>query len=193
MKKENGNQTQRAFLEERALSRFQRAMKAAKNRPAEKRKASDKYVSELRAISGIGILMGWFAKRSIVVEFVSHCPTGGLLSGSTITMSSSFSAVKQLIGLLHEAGHVLVVAAGKSRNDEDRFAHGYNALLDPSVNKKFLHKVEIVEEELEAWHRGKKLAKKLGITYDESVFYDDRSRSMKTYFAWALCGKKYPT
>jgi len=92
----------------------------------------------------------------------------------------------QLHVMLHECGHYLINVFNK----EGRFANGHDA--KKCDRKKFDHKIDVVEEELEAWHRGWRLGTRLGFftqLRDKRHYYETRALNMKTYFKWAL---KYP-
>lgn len=75
-----------------------------------------------------------------------------------IIYNASGSYKTQLYSLLHEAGHFL---QGKSRNFTV-----HNLIYQDKIYTKY-QKYRLLEQEMDAWDRGLKLAKKLGIPVDE--------------------------
>ena len=88
---------------------------------------------------------------------------------------------QQLFMLLHECGHYLI---GYPESHE-RFGHGYPA-SDPGEKRQFLHRVDVVDEEMEAWHRGRRLASRLKIKIDLVEYNKLRAQMLKTHLKWAL-------
>ena len=115
---------------------------------------------------------------------------GGLYNNEekTIYINSRQSIEKQLYILLHECGHLLI--DDRSETTEHRFKNGYYA-NDASVKRRFIHRCTILEEEFEAWHRGRKLAIKLGIKVNDDSFSDLKAKFLKSYMKWALSDPKY--
>ena len=85
-----------------------------------------------------------------------------------INICSRKGIEKKLYGLLHECGHALI------RRDWTKFESEYpahaTAELDRRKMKSDKYKVSLVEEEVEAWKRGRRLAKRLGIYVDDYKF-----------------------
>ena len=83
--------------------------------------------------------------------------------------------------LLHECGHHLI----GMKEHHERFGQGYPLGNDPAVAKTKAHKVACLEEEFEAWHRGWKLARRLGLAITRSDFDELRIECLKSYIDWA--------
>ena len=147
---------------------------------------------DIVSIQGIHLVVDWAASKSIGVDFTNR-KCGGLYDGEhkIIIINSRMSYEKQLFVLLHECGHVLVGA--QAYHETSRWRMGYPSASDPVLSKKFVHRCAVVEEEFEAWHRGKKLAKKLGVTLDEDKFDHAKVEFLKTYMKWALKDPDYET
>ena len=81
--------------------------------------------------------------------------------------------------ILHEAGHVLVynspgdmkLLPGEMRNNKD-------------LTKE--QKVLVVEEEMEAWKRGKKLGRRLMIPINEEKWEKEKAQAITNYMKWAI-------
>jgi len=91
----------------------------------------------------------------------------------------------QMYSLLHECGHAL---AYESKGYKDRFptlaARRFKtAKVNPRTNT---FKVEGIIEEYDAWHRGLKLAERLGIEVDKEDYGKYASRYVMTYVRRAI-------
>ena len=93
-----------------------------------------------------------------------------------------------MIVLLHECGHHLIGV----NDDHDRFGMGYPQ-SDPEITKTFHHRVSCLEEEMEAWHRGWKLAKRLNLTVDRDVFDAMRLKCIRSYIKWTVKPNTFKT
>lgn len=173
---------QRKDWEERAWARYER--QKSKD-PASEPKARERLDRDLNAASGLNAIVGWINHRGIKVEFTNG-QAGGIYSTSekTIYINSTQTYEHQLFVLLHESGHLLIGLTDPSK--PHRFRLGYPSSHDPALKGKFIHRCAILEEEFEAWHRGHKLAKKLGIDIDEHRWSELKSQFIKSYIKWSL-------
>lgn len=92
----------------------------------------------------------------------------------------------QLYDLIHEIGHLLIHG---SKRDYKHY-HPVQFLADKNHKNKNLarskrYKLDVVEEELKAWARGKKLAERLGVFIDQEIFIKNRCAKVFTYVDWA--------
>jgi len=145
-------------------------------------------IADLNAIKGIQEIVTWCNFRRINVEF-SKNPGGYYSSNSkTIYINSRQSVEKQLYILLHECGHLLI--DDRSESTGFRFKNGYYT-KEEGIKRKFIYRCTILEEEFEAWHRGRKLATKLGIEINDDRFSALKAKFLKSYMRWALGDPKY--
>lgn len=97
----------------------------------------------------------------------------------TIYISTRQKKETQLFGLLHECGHLLI-------QTNPTYKKNFPITNKVYKNKKFLHtnllKMENLEEEIEAWRRGKKLAERLNIKLNEESFEKTRIECLRSYF-----------
>ena len=64
----------------------------------------------------------------------------------------------------------------------------YASSCDLRIAKSKAYRVSIVAEEIEAWKRGRRLAKKLGHRVDDKKFDKMISENVMTYIDWAATG-----
>lgn len=161
----------------RAWDRLRRAVLRGGN----KGEIETTYAADMYAISDLEALIGWCEGRKLNVEFVKKAAAVYLHHEGAIKVSSRLSPARQLVLLLHECGHHLI----GMKDQHERFGMGYPQ-TDPEVTKTFHHRVSCLEEELEAWHRGWKLVKRLGLSVDRSFYDEVRLECIRTYIKWAL-------
>ena len=101
-----------------------------------------------------------------------------------INICSRKGIEKKLYGLLHECGHALI------RENWTKFQKEFPAHAacgyDRRKNRTDGYRVSLVEEEYEAWKRGKRLAKRLGIELDEERYEKHKTKCIMSYMHWAV-------
>lgn len=168
---------------------WERHHKRVAGKSAEKRLVEAKKLTvDLDSISGIEAVVAWCAFRRIRVVFTTK--SGGIYDPGLgeIHINSRQSIENQLYTLLHECGHLLI--DDRSQTTEFRFRKGYY-VLDEVVRKSFVHRVSIVDEEFEAWARGRKLARKLGVKINDDVFDELKAKFLRSYMLWAVGDPNY--
>jgi|SRR6478735_2810871 len=162
----------------RAQSRYERALDAGTPKAVAAKKLADDVIH----IDALGRLVKWCSERGIIVNFCA-CKRGGIYwpDDKTIKVNDRFSPEKQVFFLSHECGHHLIGDVEK----HERFGMGYPQ-HDPAIKRTFHHRCDIVDEELEAWHRGYKLSRRLRIPLNKVRFDKTRTAMIKSYFVWAL-------
>lgn len=136
------------------------------------------YSREVAAIHGINKLVEWVAKKGIEVQFSKS--SDGMYDPirKQITISSRAMPETQLFFLMHECGHHLI----GDRTRSERFGLGYSNC----DQRKLECRVDVVDEECEAWWRGYRLAQKLKVTFSRDRFNQLRAQSLRSYFKWAV-------
>ena len=165
---------------QRAWDRFQRFVRKETHRsPA--RGAETQWARDVIFIERLSRAVEWCTGRGLTVVFAKK-PAGVFDGGNKeIVISSRAAPERQLYYLLHEAGHFLV---GRQERHE-RFVSGYPAgVEDPALKKTFKYKITCLEEELEAWHRGWKLAKRLRLGLDRESWDVVRMECLRSYAEW---------
>ncbi len=171
-------------LQHRLTQRYHRAQKRAQTKNARTR-AAYWYVVDSKVVADIAKVVCWCQRQKVYVEFYAphptmqeHTPMGALFTeDKTIVINSHFSLRKQLYVLLHECGHYLV----NHHNHVLRFKQ----CRTNNDARALVHRVGEVDEEFEAWHLGKTLAKKLNIVLDDKHFHHCMAQLIETYFKWA--------
>lgn len=170
----------RSVWEKRAWRRF----KSALQRGVPDREATDGWTTDVRAIEGIARAVEWCDGRKINVQFSKK--EGGTYDHTTRTISIAGRCKPQLQlhYLLHECGHALI----GERTTTGRFSKGYSQLaVHPGAERLNEHRLDVLEEEFEAWHRGWRLGLRIGsLSEDDRDTYNmTRNRLVSTYVKWA--------
>lgn len=136
---------------------------------------------ELKFISDLAKVIDWLDRKGMKVGTARHANAVYDPNTQTISINSRLAVEQQLYILLHECGHHLI----GDRDRHERFGMGYN-VYDTAESRTLVHRVDVVDEELEAWHRGRRLAGRLKIKIDKNAFDSARAAYMKTYMKWCL-------
>lgn len=163
----------------RAWARHQRALASSK---VQKSSANAKYERDLAAISGLTTLVTWCVEHGLQVEFKKIDAGEFDPEEKLIKISSRLSPERQLFFLLHESGHFLI----GDKKKHQRFGMGWPQIGRSKIKRTFHHRIDVVDEELEAWFRGRKLSKRLKLRINLKRFDAFRTEALKTYLKWAL-------
>lgn len=90
-----------------------------------------------------------------------------------ISIEQDQSSRSKLNYLLHELGHAQIHLEGLTR---DRYI-GWDDSTTPR------ERLSLIEEEFEAWHRGRLIARRMGIVLDES-YEEAREVALMSYVRW---------
>ncbi|NBW12926.1 MAG: hypothetical protein EBR82_33365 [Caulobacteraceae bacterium] len=164
---------------ERAWARYTRAVRRGAKKPS----LEPRWARDVTAIGNLGKLIEWCEGRGLQVKFARR-PNGGSYEHDEkiIYLSHRAGPETQVAYLLHECGHHLI----GMKEHHERFGMGYPKSADPSISRTMLHRVAVLEEELEAWHRGWRLAERLGLFVSRKVFDRIRMTCIKSYVSWTL-------
>lgn len=94
-----------------------------------------------------------------------------------IVLGDQHSDEISLYMLLHEIGHHVTLK-------KKRYQKEYQAVYDTFSKSSTTMRLTNVQEELDAWREGLKLAERLGITVDRRKFEITKSRCITTYLSW---------
>lgn len=136
---------------------------------------------------GLGTLKNWVENKGWIVDFeyLGKDEMDPVLK--TISINTRQGIEKQLYTLLHECGHVLVQKNTKSYNKKYPATAKMNSY--ESINKRLekspKYKVDVISEEIDAWERGRKLAKRLDIYVDDEKYNNMTSECVYSYVRWA--------
>lgn len=152
----------------------------ATKRPSSIDALADEYAEEIDSIEMIDAVVGWCTSKGIDVVFRKHHGDWYDSDKKTVEINCKASIKRQLHAMLHECGHHLI---GSATNNV--YANGWPKAFDHRVKRTKKHKIDVLEEEFEAWKRGERLAKKLGLKLDVRSYNETRVRSLSTYVRWA--------
>ncbi len=100
-----------------------------------------------------------------------------------ITINSKNGIETRLYSLLHECGHALV------RMNKNNFTKQYPAHAEVNCDKRVTssrkYKVSVLEEEVEAWKRGLRLARRLNVQVNEEKYNKLKTKCLMSYINWA--------
>ena len=85
----------------------------------------------------------------------------------------------KLYALLHECGHALI-RENWTKFEKQFPAHATSG-YDGRKNRTDSYRISLIEEEYEAWKRGKRLAKRLGININEERYEKHKAECLMSY------------
>lgn len=172
-------------LRNQAWNRFQRLIKKQTIR-VPKRGAEVQWFRDVIYVEKVAAVVDWCAGRGVAVYVAKKANGTYDPNSKQVTLTARAAPEKMLHYLLHECGHHLI---GMEEHHE-RFGKGYPRGGEPRVTKSFEHRLACLEEEMEAWHRGWKLAKRLGLEADREEFDRTRTECLRSYVIWTSRSKK---
>ena len=145
--------------------------------------ATEQLDIDLLSIKNLATLVSWCESKRLKVEFKQHCSEFDD-ENSTITISCRLRPEAQLHVLLHECGHYLI--GDPDPNGRFGMGHRANKDVDLRPTRTTVHRIDVVDEELEAWARGLKLVKRLRLGVDVDRYNRTRALYVRTYMVWAV-------
>jgi hypothetical protein len=100
-----------------------------------------------------------------------------------ILVNSRLSSEMKKITLLHELGHFLIMQSRIRNKGKEYMCMTFDEYTDNPTNRR--KRLGTIMEEIEAWQRGLKLAKRLKIRINTRKFDKERVRCLQTYVRWA--------
>lgn len=172
-------------MRDAAWKKFQKRVRAGVNEDD----ARADWVKESLSIDGLVKAEEWLRRKGITLHFEKR--VGAIFNGTTqrVSVSKTLTMQSALIYVLHECGHILIGNEGSYK----RYEFGYPKQNDPQFNRSFQHRLAVLEEEMEAWHRGKKLIERLEINWcvDEQLWEKKKQECVRSYLRWALNPKDF--
>lgn len=163
-------------------SSFECALLSWHKRLDKKRNADARDISALGSISR---LYEWCIKRGWKVEIKWHGGDTTDFNEKTVVIDKAHPPRVALYFFLHECGHILFGPSSK-RFDEN-YGENYYSLAEQGEHKETLtYRIAVAHEEMEAWTRGFKLAKRLEISIDTDDYSKYRIAALKSYLEWTL-------
>jgi hypothetical protein len=131
--------------------------------------------------SYFGLVELWLYDKGYQVLLETDAQDCVYFNCKQIHINSRNHIEKRLYILLHECGHVLIDSGKVDRVYS--LSRETEAIVGERVSKK--RRVAVLSEEIEAWKRGERLAKRLGIKINEEKFDKIRTESIISYVEWA--------
>jgi len=129
-----------------------------------------------------GIVSDWLAKKGYMVALGTDVEDQVHIEEHIVQIDSRQHAESRFYTLLHEAGHVLIRQGWKQFHADHPM---YASSSDGRQVRSKAYRVSLVAEECEAWKRGRRLAKRLGL-YVYDIKYDRISTEcLMSHIEWA--------
>ena len=113
------------------------------------------------------VISNWVISKGYVVDCHTDADDRLDFEKKTIYIDTRQHAESRFYTLLHECGHLLISqTAGQFAVDHPLYAFS----SDNRSCKSKAYQVSLVAEEIEAWKRGRRLAKRLGLKVDDKKF-----------------------
>ena len=141
-------------------------------------------MKEKQAIKYLESLNQWAHLKGYTVSYSYNAEDEVSFENKTITISSRTNPEKMLYSLLHECGHLL-----EYNNNSDSYHKKYplakTIMCDGRTRHSNQGRVETIEEEINAWKKGEKLADRLGFKMNKKVYRKYAADNVITYIDWA--------
>lgn len=135
-------------------------------------------------------LRRWLSKTGFKLEVGKNLPDEVCFTMKCVTINGSSTKRTRLYSLLHECGHVAIWKCRVKNPQRDvcgctlkRADHIMTVSPSRLTNK---DKLDVISEEVEAWERGRRLAKRLKIRVNKEKFTADKTRALMTYHRWCV-------
>jgi Zn-dependent peptidase ImmA (M78 family) len=135
----------------------------------------------------LNTLILWAEERGYFINFEPKGDNCICLLTKIVEINSKASIKKQFFCLLHECGHILVFENGSFWQYQEKTEplHNQNANNQELNKNRKTYKVYTVIEEIEAWERAFKLAKRLNIPIEYDDWEKEMLNAIEKYIKWA--------
>jgi Zn-dependent peptidase ImmA (M78 family) len=96
-----------------------------------------------------------------------------------IVIHTSSTVELQVYDLMHELGHSV------QQKNTKTYQRAFATTFEDFSRQSQTYKIKILEEEIDAWNKGLKLSKRLGVTVDKRNFEIRKASRVATYASWA--------
>ena len=124
----------------------------------------------------INNIIHWANEKGYHVELIEGGDDAICQESKIIEINSSSKTETQIIRLLHECGHVLIFENDSAFKFKEKRSYSQSSVG---------YKVFAVIEEVEAWKRGRDLARRLSVPIEEQSWEKDMVTALKKYINWA--------
>jgi len=124
--------------------------------------------------------------KQITVVFTTGQVDRYMPEDRLIVINESQSDENQLYTILHECGH----AMNRETGSYGGYRYGkYQLLAKSDITgrpiKSYAYRVQVLDEEMQAWKNGKEIAEGLGVKLDEAAYENCAAKCIMSYVDWA--------
>lgn len=127
-------------------------------------------------------VVAWLGSKNYSVKCFAGARDILDFNSRSVHINSRQRSESKFYTLLHECGHLLISYSSK-KFKEDYPVYAFSG--DASSTRSIAYQVSLVAEELEAWKRGRRLAKKMGLHVDDEKFNKIMSKCSMSYISAA--------
>ena len=128
----------------------------------------------------------WLIDKGFNLEVAHDVENYVVLENKIVCIRSRSPIEYRYYNLLHECGHILVSQDSKQwKKDMPMYAQDPKVIRDGRRERGNLYKVSTIAEEIEAWKRGRRLAKKMEHHIDNKKYNKLMADCVFTYVEWA--------
>ena len=127
------------------------------------------------------ILESWLESKGYFVSLETDAEDAVYYNCKQVSLNSRNHIEKRLYILLHECGHILIDNGKRDRLFS--LSKTTEAIMGKRESRK--RRVAVLSEEVEAWKRGERLARRLGININAKKFDNIRADAIISYVEWA--------
>jgi len=126
------------------------------------------------------IVENWLFNRDYVITQFTGAEDSVCYNTREVLINTRKHVESRFYTLLHECGHILI-------NDNRDRLYKLSRETQAHWGKKPARsrRIAVLSEEVEAWKRGERLAKKLGLKINERKFDTARTNALMSYVEWA--------
>ena len=126
------------------------------------------------------VLEDWLFNRGYVVTQFTDAHDSVSYATKEILINTRKHIESRFYTLLHECGHVLI---NDNRDRLFELSRQTGAVVGQKPSRS--RRIAVLSEEVEAWKRGERLAKRLGLKIREEKFDRERTEALMSYVEWA--------
>ena len=131
-------------------------------------------------VSSLEKLRRWLKRRAFSLRFCQRF-NDVCFEKKQVRVQESLGRSSKVYTLLHECGHILVFLARRKKRTREVAGSSYYSWLRMQKSSSKNAQLASLQEEMVAWDRGFKLAKRLDIRVDKRKARVQRTRSVMSY------------
>jgi hypothetical protein len=132
----------------------------------------------------------WLEKNRFGLEVSEGADDCVDFSTRMVRINSDSPYQIRISSLIHECGHVRIFMS-RMRNPENRICGSTLSeqclLVGRREPRARSSRISLLQEEMDAWEQGERLAKSLSVRYNRGVLERDRVRALMTYVNFTAC------